>query len=337
MKRYYVYALLDSSKPGKYIYGDLILDFEPFYIGKGTCERIDTTLYHHNAGFKRNKIEKLKRNNIQILNVIIFNNLEEEESFEKEIEIIKDIGRREFKNGPLVNQTDGGDGRTNIIVSEKTRKKISESTKKYYELNGTRLLTQEEKDHLREVNMGEKNPMFGKTHSDLVSGIGHPMYEKHHSEETRQKIKENMHKAFEEMGTSVEKRAEATAKLAQKKVQQFDNTGKLLAEFDSIKIASEKTGFSKSFIGKHCRGFSKTTQRHILESRNDYIFKFKEEKDKVLRNSFVYKVGDVIEIKNERYILEKRLKKSCIFSKNNEFFTFRKKDYPFLWNKKTIN
>jgi hypothetical protein len=36
VKKYYVYAFLDKSKPGNFNYGDLKFDYEPFYIGKGT-------------------------------------------------------------------------------------------------------------------------------------------------------------------------------------------------------------------------------------------------------------------------------------------------------------
>jgi hypothetical protein len=39
--RFYVYALLDPRKPGKYKYGKYKFDFEPFYVGKGHGNRCD--------------------------------------------------------------------------------------------------------------------------------------------------------------------------------------------------------------------------------------------------------------------------------------------------------
>lgn len=41
--RFYVYALLDPRKPGKYKYGEYEFDYEPFYVGKGSGDRCE----HH--------------------------------------------------------------------------------------------------------------------------------------------------------------------------------------------------------------------------------------------------------------------------------------------------
>ena len=47
---------------------------------------------------------------------------------QKEIEFIALYGRRNLGKGTLVNLTDGGEARRNVIVSEETRKKISKSS-----------------------------------------------------------------------------------------------------------------------------------------------------------------------------------------------------------------
>jgi hypothetical protein len=55
MNRYYVYAFLDKSKPGKFKYENFEFDFEPFYIGKGTGDRI-----YHSQFDKYNNEEGMK-------------------------------------------------------------------------------------------------------------------------------------------------------------------------------------------------------------------------------------------------------------------------------------
>lgn len=130
MKKYYIYAFLDGSKPGIYKYEDIIFNYEPFYIGKGTDNRIKSSLLDRECPFKVNKIKKIINSGAEIISIKIFENLENLEAFEKEKEVISKIGRRNMKMGPLVNLTDGGDGRLNSPHSEETKRKISETKQK---------------------------------------------------------------------------------------------------------------------------------------------------------------------------------------------------------------
>lgn len=131
--RFYVYALLDPRKPGEYRYGEYSFKYEPFYVGKGHGNRCKIHVYeasknqskcnHH----KCNKIQKIKRETGK--NPIIkklYVNLVEHLSFEYEKSLIKTIGRYDLGNGPLVNMTDGGEGSSGVIVSEETKRKMSE-------------------------------------------------------------------------------------------------------------------------------------------------------------------------------------------------------------------
>lgn len=336
MNEYYVYALLDKSKPGKFIYGDLVLNYEPFYIGKGSKNRLNHTkvLYNNKKTFKYNKIKSLKNNGFEILSIKIYDNLTECESFSEEKRLISIIGRRDLGIGPLTNLTDGGDGRVNIIVSEETKNKLRISGKKLADKRkelGTDGHTNEMVEHLREINTGSNNPMFGKHHSEKtkeehslrVSGINHPMFGKKHNEETINKIKERRGKS-----NIQERLNKISTEVNSKIVLQFSLDGDFISEYESIKIASEKTGCSESIIGKCCRG--------VIKNPRKFIFRFKDENSKILNNSYRYKLGDIFEMDGKTYKLIKRNKMSCIVSIDDVIESIRKKDCLFLWQKNII-
>lgn len=328
MKKYYVYLFLDKSKPGEYIYEDIKLSYEPFYVGKGTGDRIIISKYDKESPFKFNKINKIRKSGGEIISIKLYDNLENEESLEVEKLVISKIGRRDLGLGTLVNQTDGGDGRLTSPHSEETKLKISE-TKKSQNLHS--IVTEETKEHLRLINMGENNPMFGKTHTDeikedqslRVSGINHPMFGKTHSKETIDRIRENRNKSVDQDKSNIDSRERNS-----KSVLQFSLSGEFIQEFKSIKIAAIETGRSESIIGKSCRG--------VIKNPRSFIFKFKDDSSRVLNNSFEYKIGDIFILNNSEYILLKRNKMSCIASKDGVILSFRKRDCLLLWEKKTL-
>jgi len=57
----------------------------------------------------------------------LHNNLAHEEAIQKEVELIKQYGRKNNKTGILVNLTDGGEGKRNYITPEETKDKIRAS------------------------------------------------------------------------------------------------------------------------------------------------------------------------------------------------------------------
>jgi len=130
--RFYVYALLDPRKPGEYEYGDICFLYEPFYIGKGTGNRITRHLSKNRLKSntpKNQKIKKLLSLNLKPVEQIFIINLQNGEALNMEIQMIKLIGRKDLKKGFLTNTTDGGDGGTGHIVKESTKRKISLSLK----------------------------------------------------------------------------------------------------------------------------------------------------------------------------------------------------------------
>jgi hypothetical protein len=119
---YYVYALLDPSK-----------NDEPFYIGKGKGYRKINHYcpsYIKIKGHKSNIIKRYRNLGYKDKYVILADGLTEAEAFEKEIEEIARIGRRE-NGGTLVNHTDGGEGASghSIPRTPEWRQKISEAHK----------------------------------------------------------------------------------------------------------------------------------------------------------------------------------------------------------------
>ena len=148
---YYVYVYLDLRKPGKYFYDDLEFDFEPFYIGKGkgfrsiehwrSCYKYFN--YKNNLKLKKiikdneNKEKLLTIRQLQILNyskeecVIIWQSgLSNHDALMLEKEMIFKIGRKIFKNGPLTNYAEGGNGGPTL-----SNKQIANRKKQYKKLS----------------------------------------------------------------------------------------------------------------------------------------------------------------------------------------------------------
>ena len=133
MCQYYVYAYLDPRKPGKYEYENICFLYEPFYIGKGKGDRYqEHTKFEFRYRSRCNPIKHSIIKNILIggLDPIIdfpFNNISEQMAFDKEILLIKAIGRRIDKSGKLSNISVGGKGGDNYtMLSDLKKKEISE-------------------------------------------------------------------------------------------------------------------------------------------------------------------------------------------------------------------
>jgi len=139
---YYVYAYLDTRKPGYYIYDELNFNYEPFYIGKGKKRRYKNhlCLRSNMENYFYHKLNKIINEGFEPEIIIIRDNLTELEAFEYEKEIIKKIGKIVNNTGSLTNLTDGGEGSSGRICCNETKIKISQA------------------------NKGDRNGMFHKVH-----------------------------------------------------------------------------------------------------------------------------------------------------------------------------
>lgn len=131
---YFNYILLNPQKPGNYVYSDLILDHEPFYVGKGCKRRPFEHYKEYNLKLdlncsKRDLIRELNSKGLDPL-VIKMNHSENEiEVLNAEIELIKRIGQVSFKKGPLLNSNVGGEGNKVRLIRDSTRKKLSDNNR----------------------------------------------------------------------------------------------------------------------------------------------------------------------------------------------------------------
>ena len=122
-----------------------------YYVGQGNYNRPYRP--HPYRGYKRNHCIRPKDKN-QI--VIIKDNLTEQEAKDLEIELIAKHGRIDLGEGYLINKTDGGEGNKGYIMSEETKRKLSEAKK-------GKTHTEETKRKLSEANKGKNNCNFGKS------------------------------------------------------------------------------------------------------------------------------------------------------------------------------
>lgn len=112
---FYVYVLLDQTKPGTYTYGNYIFEYEPYYVGKGSKSRVfdhfralgAESFDAFNLSNKDNNLCKKITYNIwyvtsqKPLYVIIEKNLTQQEALKLEEKLIYQIGIRIGKEGVL--------------------------------------------------------------------------------------------------------------------------------------------------------------------------------------------------------------------------------------------
>jgi hypothetical protein len=164
-----------------YTYAYLREDKTPYYIGKGTGDR----LYK-----KGSRVFAPPKDKSRI--IYLKQNLTEEEAFKHEIYMIAVLGRKDLGTGILHNRTDGGEGCSGAIRSDETKRKLSEAKKNISE------------ETRRKMSEARK----GKPHSEEhVKNLSRANKGKTRSEETRKRISE-AHKGKTHLEESIQKMSE---------------------------------------------------------------------------------------------------------------------------------
>jgi hypothetical protein len=113
-----------------YVYVDKKPCGEVFYVGKGNARRIKQEKRNRHHSFILKKYPEWSRE-------IVFSG-SEEDCLKKEKELISFYGRKNIKQGTLVNLCDGGLGAANYVMPQKEKERLSKNWR------------------------GEKNPLFNK-------------------------------------------------------------------------------------------------------------------------------------------------------------------------------
>ena len=168
--QFYTYIYLNPLKHGKFIYGKISFDYEPFYVGKGKSDRIKVHIREANnttkSSHKLNTIRKIIREGSEPIIIKIIEDVDEKTAVNKEIELIWVIGRVDLNMGPLTNKTWGGDGISGYKHTEETKRKISLKFSGKNHPNYGRIVPDSQKESQREKMSGENHPFFGKSCSE---------------------------------------------------------------------------------------------------------------------------------------------------------------------------
>jgi hypothetical protein len=157
-----------------YTYAYLREDKTPYYIGKGNGTRI----------YRKTRRIKPPKDKSRI--IFLKQNLTEEEAFRHEIYMIDVFGRKDLGTGILHNRTNGGEGGSGRVLSEETRRKLSDANrgKNHPNYGKTTSLETKAKMSASKKNMSDETRA---KYSAANTGENHPFYGKTHSPETRAK------------------------------------------------------------------------------------------------------------------------------------------------------
>ena len=186
----YVYIYLDPRKPGKYVYGDYVFEYEPFYVGKGSGGRMMNHMQPSKLELnipKSIRINEILQDNKTPIVKKVVDNIDSKNAYFIEGFLLNTIGKEINNNGPLLNIMGANFNGTHrhseetkklISIAGKNRKQISEKTRLKLKMSKLGKNNPQYKDgktcglcyrkrlSRSQSKMGDKNPMYGKQISD---------------------------------------------------------------------------------------------------------------------------------------------------------------------------
>lgn len=129
---FYVYAKLDTRKPGKFKYKTFTFNFEPYYVGKGKGGRVAAHKLRSNQLVKNKMNKILRETGKPDRTIFLITDVIEDDAYALEEKAINDIGRKDQGKGPLLNLVNGGRGRQQMFVSQATKKRRAAAVKEHW-------------------------------------------------------------------------------------------------------------------------------------------------------------------------------------------------------------
>ena len=278
MKEFYVYVYLDPRKVGIFCYEELKFGYEPFYIEKGKKNRWNNGIKDKRKCLKISKIKSIIDDGFYPIIMKLDINLTEHEAFNKEIDYIKKIGRKNIKSGPLTNMTDGGDGTSGRIdtLDDLQRKRNFRHKNSWKKILSKPVIQIKDGDAINEYNSikeaSEKTGIIKqnissaltgryksaggfqwkyKNESDKLQGHLKSVFKMpNHSESTRLKMSRSAKRGSEHhMKNKMGKNNPRSRKVKQKSL-----SGELIKVWDSFQDIRRELGFTPSNICRCCKG-----------------------------------------------------------------------------------